>query len=45
MQEAINIATPNLVNICIDSTDGIEKMAECIAFIRKNRYISEIPMN
>lgn len=25
MQEAINIATPNLVNICIDSTDGIEK--------------------
>ena len=35
MQEAINIATPNLVNICIDSTDGIEKNGRMYCFYRE----------
>ena len=35
MQEAINIATPNLVNICIDSTDGIEKNGRMYCFYQE----------
>lgn len=35
MQETINIAAPNLVNICIDGTDGMEKTGRMYCYYQE----------
>lgn len=35
MQEAMNIAAPNLINICIDNTDGMEKTGRMYCYYKE----------
>ena len=45
MKEKLNISASNIVNVCIDNIDGVERSGRFYCYYSKILYSSEVFMN